>query len=197
VANGEALADIYATDYAEVRLPIANEQLALLDLPLAYRDVPDKDHGPAVRLSARLGERMYEWSARIVRTEGMLDPESGMLHAVARIDDPYRYRADRPPLLAGLFVQAEIEGRKRSDVFRLPAGALYRGAPRVMVVDGEQRLQFRDVTVLRRERDAVYLTRGLTPGERVIVGGLDVPVEGMRVRYQQDVAPAGMSAQRP
>ena len=40
VARGSPVARVYAVDYAEVRLPIPDEDAAVLDLPLGYRDDP-------------------------------------------------------------------------------------------------------------------------------------------------------------
>ena len=39
---GDAVATIYAVDVAEVRLPLPDEQLAYLDLPLSYRGGADQ-----------------------------------------------------------------------------------------------------------------------------------------------------------
>ena len=48
VNRGTALARVYAVDYAEVRLPIADAELAYVDLPLAFRRRGDKAEGPKV-----------------------------------------------------------------------------------------------------------------------------------------------------
>ena len=44
-----------------------------------------------------------------------------MIHAVARVEDPYGRSddLDRPPLAVGLFVDAEIRGRTVSNVVKL------------------------------------------------------------------------------
>ena len=52
---------------------------------------------------------------------------------------------------------------------------------RVAVIDQDNRLRLRHVAVLKKEREQVILTEGLTPGERVMVSGILHPVEGMTV----------------
>ena len=52
----------------------------------------------------------------------------------------------------------------------------------VLVVDAENRLRFRDVEVLRMAADDIYVSAGLTRGERVIVSSLQNTAEGMLVR---------------
>ena len=53
---------------------------------------------------------------------------------------------------------------------------------RVLVVDARDRLRYREVHVLRRSRDEVYVNGGLERGERVCVSSLEGVVDGMAVR---------------
>lgn len=183
VTRGAPIGRLYAVDYAEVRLPIPDEEAAFLDLPIGYRGEPGEAAGPAVTLHAEFAGRRHTWSARIVRTEGELDARTRMIHAVARVDDPYGRGddPDRPPLAVGLFVEAEIEGRVFEDVVALPRKALRGGQDEIVVVDAEGRLARRTVDVLRRERDRVLIRAGVAPGERVCLTSPRVAVDGMQV----------------
>ncbi|MGE4651628.1 MAG: efflux RND transporter periplasmic adaptor subunit, partial [Myxococcota bacterium] len=50
-SRGAPLAKLYAVDFAEVRVPVPDRELAYLDLPLAYRDgEPSTSEGPRVEL---------------------------------------------------------------------------------------------------------------------------------------------------
>jgi multidrug efflux pump subunit AcrA (membrane-fusion protein) len=106
-----------------------------------------------------------------------------MIIAVAEVTDPYERQPGetRPPLLAGLFVQAEIVGHSRDNVFEIPRDAL-RGREHVLLVDDEDRLRFRRVEVLRAERGRAVIRGGLQAGERVCLSPLETPVDGDRVR---------------
>jgi len=61
-----------------------------------------------------------------------------------------------------------------------------RNDERIVVVDGEDRLRFRAVEVLRIERDDVLIRVRLAPGERICVSPLQVVVDGMRVQPIDD-----------
>ncbi len=201
VTRGIPVGTIYAVDYAEVRLPIPDDQIAFLDLPLDYRGEKEREPGPEVILRAVFAGKRHEWTGQIVRTEGEIDPRSRMVHAVARVEDPYGRgeRRDRPPLAVGLFVEAEIRGRQFAGVVILPRTAL-RGRTEVLVVDPEDRLRFREVEVLRLQADEVVVGSGLEDGERVCVSALDAVVDGMRVRTVTDSnpgSPAGREAGAP
>lgn len=177
VSRGNPMATLYASADAEVRLPIADRQLAFLNLPLGMRGELPPELQPPVTLSAAFGGRELRWEGRIVRTEAQIDTASRMVHVVARVDN-----ADQPtPLTVGLFVNAEIEGLLAEDVVVLPRAALREGN-RVLVVDTEDRLRYRRVEPLRLHRDQVLVRTGLEPGERVCISPLQTAVDGMPVR---------------
>ena len=204
VAPGGTLATLYAVEFAEVRLPISHDDLGFVDLPVDYRGDVDRESGPRVPLRARLGGRVHEWQGRIVRTDGEIDPRTRLVHAIAQVEDPYA-RGDnpsRPPLAVGLYVTGAIVGREIRDVAVLPRSSLrgeirigadvegyngesgridgYQGT--VLVVDREDLLHFRSISIARVQRDRVFVDGGLEAGERVCLTNLAAPVDDMRVR---------------
>ncbi len=182
VTVGSPIATIYSVDIAEVRLPLPDDELAYLDLPLAYRGGTNRP-GPSVTLLATFAGATHEWTGRIVRTESEIDPTSRMVHAVAEVEDPYAPGPDpnRPPLAVGMFVEADIDGRAFEHIAVVPRAAL-RGRTQVLVVDSESRVRFRDVDVLRTTTESVYVAGGLSNGEWVAVSALDAPTDGMLVQ---------------
>ena len=192
---GAPLATIHATDYAEIRLPVPDDQLTYLDLPFVHRDVDRRQKGPEVTLWAHFGQERHSWQGRIVRTEGELDSRSRMLNLVARVENPYDSggNSSRPPLVVGLFVEAEIAGRPATELVVLPRSALrvVDDGYQVLVVDAEDRLRFRDVEILRLDGEEAVIGEGLTEGERVCVSPLDIATDGMRVRAFEAAADEG------
>jgi RND family efflux transporter MFP subunit len=202
VSRGDILAKIYAVDFAEVRLPIPDAELQYLDLPLRFKA---DDPGPRVRLRARFAGKEREWNGRVVRTEGEIDARSRMIHVVVQVDDPYRTKVDASdemsndeafdmPLTVGLFVEAEIMGRKVDDVMVVPRRA-FRQGNRVLVVSPDNRMHYREVEVLRWEHDVAIVGAGLQTGELICVSLIQSVVDGMRVRVAvepADVATASL-----
>lgn len=182
VDRGSPIARLYAVDYAEVRLPLPDRELAYLDVPLVPVDAADVVPGAPVVFSASFAGAEHRWTGRLVRTEAELDPRSRMIQLVARVPDPFGLETERSaPLAIGLFVVAEIEGEAVDEAVVLPRSAL-RAGDRVYVVDDESRIRFREVEVLRTERETVVLGAGLAAGERVCTSPLDAAIEGMPVR---------------
>lgn len=181
VEKGDPIARLIAVDKVEVRLPVTLAELAFLDLPLAPRqDLGAK--GPKVILRASLARKRYQWEGRIVRTEGVIDEKTRMLYVIAEVQDSYGYLSgsSQAPLLVGLFVKAEIEGRTLAHVSLLPRQALRQGK-QVWVATEEGRVSFREVEVLRAKGDWMAVQGDLQRGEMVIVSPLPQAVEGMQV----------------
>lgn len=184
VSRGTTLGRIYAVDYAEVALAIADEDLAHLDLPLGVK-VEEHD-APIAILRARIAGVEREWTARVIRTEGEIDPRTRMIRVVARVSEPYRVPVDTSPrpLTAGLFVEAEVLGRQVAEAMRLPRGAVTEVGDDafVWVADTNDQLRQRRVEVVRIDGDSAWVSEGLVPGERV---SLSKPLglrEGLTVR---------------
>ncbi len=196
VSNGTVLAELYADDYVEVRLPLRNEDLAFIDLPEAYRDDGPVSDGalPEVILSANLGGTEAQWKGRIVRVAGALESRSKQLFVVAHVDDPYTRRDDgTPPLRIGLFVQATIQGNRLQDVFVIPANAL-RANDEVVLIDKKSRMQRRVVHPLWVAGGEVVVASqggGLEEEEVLCTTQIAYPANGAEVLATVDgVAPA-------
>ena len=186
VAAGTPLAETFAVDRAEVRLPLKQNDLPFLALPPPGAEQRPEGALP-VTLRADIGGRESRWTGRLVRTEGVFDARSQVLYGVVEVDDPYRLRADdgAEPLRLGTFVTAELPGRALENVVRLPRHTLTPG-DRVWIVTEDDTIAPRDVTVARTDDDWVYVTHGLADGDRVCVTPIANPLAGMPVRIVDD-----------
>jgi RND family efflux transporter MFP subunit len=178
VSRGTNIGTIYATDYVEVRLPIAADQMRYLGIPLAHRGQIAEGNRPPVTVSANFGDASLIWEGELVRTEAEIDQRSRMIYGVVRIE--MIPNEDSPLIPVGLFVQAEIQGRLVENVVRLPRSAM-RDNNQVLVIDSENRLRFRTVSVLRLEHDDVLISSGLEDGELVCISAIQTVVDGMHV----------------
>jgi RND family efflux transporter MFP subunit len=186
VNPGTRLGVTFATDFAEVRLPLTDQDLAFMELPDAQAVAATGEaEGQPVTLSAiQRGERR-EWNARIVRSEGVVDEKSRVTYAVARIDDPYGFKTDLPPLPMGTFVAASVEGVSPGEMIRVPRSTI-RGSNQLIFVDADSRIRIREVDVFRFDANYAYLRNTTLVGERVVVTALENPINGMQVRTTLD-----------
>jgi len=177
VNPGTKLGVTFATDYAEIRLPLTIRQSGGVE-------------GPLVTLSAIQKGELRTWQARIVRTEGVVDEKSRVTYAVARFVDPYRLAAPEhgeSTLPMGTFVAADIAGTTVHDVVRVPRSAL-RANNQLVFVDAENKIRVRNVDVMRADAEFAYLRGGAVAGDRISLTTIESPLNGMQVRTVDDVS---------
>ena len=182
VNRGQSVANIYAIDSAEIRLPVHDKELAFLDLPLFETERSEDD---TVILKANFAGKQHIWNARIARTEGELDSKTRMINVIAEIDSPYSLKDSRPPLTIGLFVEAEILGRFVEDAIVIPQSAIQENNL-VYTVNNENRLEFKKVETLRMINNQAIITGGLKAGDTVCVSTLRDAEPGMQIRTSID-----------
>lgn len=177
VTAGQSVATLYGTDRVEVRVPLADRELAWIEMPTGQ-------DGPPAEVRVDFAGGDHSWSGTATRLESQVDARSRMVQLVVEVPRPFDPADDRPPLMPGTFADVVIEGKTLEDVIVIPRFAL-RADDMVWVVD-DGTLSIRPVEVLRADRDRVYLGRGLSSGERIIVSSLDAVTEGMAVRVAED-----------
>ncbi|MBH30403.1 MAG: efflux transporter periplasmic adaptor subunit [Candidatus Marinimicrobia bacterium] len=180
VAPGSPLATIYAIDYVEVRLPIANKDLAFLNISLDGNLIPAVQQ-PEVVLSTNLGGKYYSWKGTIVRSEAEIDPRTRMLSVVARVPNPYAFSQEGIPLKVGLYVNAAIKGKKLRDVVILPRHVVH-DQNLVWVKNKEGILTKREISIIRVDENKAFIGKGLNFGNEILISRLGVIVDGMQVR---------------
>jgi len=199
VALAAPLGELFATDVAEVRLPLASSDLDFINLPSPGTDTA-LGQAPRVTLSTRAGGQRIEWQGHLVRSEETVDPVNRMVYVVAQVTDPYGLaKRNGAPLRNGTFVRASIGGRTVENAVVLPRQAL-RGKDRVWIVSEESTLQrwlgyrvpglssrlaFRSVEVSFANADVVVVAGGIQAGERVITSLLAGVIDGMAVKVRE------------
>ena len=199
---GQAIAQLYSIEKAEIVVPVPDEDLGWFTLPLpidiAEASTPNtvsdltaesgsrafafSREGASAEISGSFAGRRHQWSGRVVRTEGELDPQSRMVRLVVEVEAPYGGIADGiPPLTVGMFVEVAIAGRMVDGVRILPRVALRQG-DRVWTVGRAGVLRIRQVQVVRALEDEVLAYIDMAPEERIIVSQLSGVTDGMQVR---------------
>jgi RND family efflux transporter MFP subunit len=181
VSANTSLADIYAIDTIEVRLPLKNRDLAYIDLPENLRfENDDKQALPMVQVLSELG-REELWTGTIVRTEGAIDAASQQLYVIAQIDDPYGLATKyRQPLKIGQYVTAEITGLTLPNALVIPNNAIYQGS---YVYTAEQGLlRRRNIEIAWQNSAEALIKSGLTAGEQLVITPLGQVASGTAVQ---------------
>jgi len=104
---------------------------------------------------------------------------------VVEVDEPtpeesINRAADR--LKPGMFVTVRIQGREVENVHRLPRHLIHDGDTVYLAVDDQ--LSIQPVTILRRFKQTVLISGGLSDGDLVVTTPLSGAVPGMRIRIR-------------
>lgn len=172
VSNNSQLADIYAVDFVEIRLPIKNQDLALIDLPEEFRGQSDNaNNGNRVRFSSGMSDQ--QWVGTLVRTEGAIDEQTQQLYVVAQIADPYAIAGQnkqQTTIKIGQYVSAEVAGKLLSNALVIPTKSIYQGSYVYVVEEGV--LMRREVTLLWKNETEAVIKSGLNVGDRLVTTAL-------------------------
>lgn len=178
VGTGTPIGRLLGTDVAEVRLPVADNQLQFLT---------NSGNNAEVELKGSYAGKAMIWNATIARSEGVIDNTSRMSYLVAQVVDPYGLKNNdankAQPLRFGSYVNADILGASVTDVSVIPRHLVNEG--RVAIFDKESRLHYADIRIVRQQGGNVVAS-GLIDGDQLIVSALDYPVDGMKLSLGLD-----------
>ena len=189
VSVGTQIGKLLGTAIAEVRLPVADNQLQYLI---------DQGHNAKVKLVGTYAGKSVEWLANITRNEGVIDNTSRMTYLVAEIQNPYLLPdnlADKNgtgntdvsnivPLRFGAYVKAEILGMKIANASILPRYLVV--GDKVALLDSDSKLHYATIDIVRQQGADVVVSSGLFDNDRLIISALDYPVDGMKLTLISD-----------
>ena len=179
ISPGLAVAQIYATDYVEISLPIAEQDLIFLGIPLDGSFI-EKRSQPYVELFTEFGGEELSWSGTIVRSSAEIDSKTRMLSVIAQVSDPYQKTSNMLPLKVGIFVKAAIKGRIFNDIIKIPRFTVRDN--KVWVVNQEGILDQKQIKILRYENDTVLVSEGLDSSDSILLTRLTVLIKGMKLK---------------
>ncbi|WP_448212928.1 efflux RND transporter periplasmic adaptor subunit [Colwellia sp. MEBiC06753] len=179
VTVGTSLAEIFAVDYAEVRLPVKQQDLAFLSLPKVNETLEESS---SIELFYQLHDKKHSWQGALTRYEGVVDSVNRAHYVVAKIDDPYRINSQRQDeIRVGTFVNAQIIGRSIDHVTAIPRLAVH-GANTIYLVNADYTLDMIKIDVLRADAEFVYTLDSLPVDKRLVLTNIETPVIGMHLR---------------
>ncbi|PAJ75685.1 efflux transporter periplasmic adaptor subunit [Pseudoalteromonas sp. NBT06-2] len=170
VSPGSNIGELNSISLAEVRLPVADK-----DMQYLINGGIDAN----VVLTTQFAGKQFDWQAKIVRNEGIINQKSRMNYLVAQVQDPYAQNSDFPPLRFGAYVNAKIQGLEINNTATVARHLVKNNKIAVLSLDNT--LTYQTVDVLREYDDLIILSNGLKNGDKVITTALDYPSEGMKL----------------
>lgn len=175
------MATIHQLDPIYVDIPQAAKILLNLRRQMMAGKLSEDDN-PEVRLTLEDGSE-YPLSGRLQFTEVDVNENTGSVVMRAEFDNP------EGMLLPGMYVRAEIiEGRK-DDALLVPQKAVTfdrEGNATLFVVNGDNQVEQRKLSVSRAIGENWLLENGLKAGDRVVVEGLQNIGDGDSVQIDEN-----------
>jgi RND family efflux transporter MFP subunit len=162
----------------EVAVPIA--QLRWIKIP----HTPD-EQGSTVKLFQDnvWGKDTYR-TGRVVRLLTDLETEGRMARLLVTIPDPlnlHQHDKTVPRVLLGSYLRAEIQGQEIEQLAKVDRRWI-RDHNTVWLINDDNALEIRPVTIVYRGNRDVFISEGLEQGDRIIVSGISAPTDGMPLR---------------
>ena len=178
VSPGTPIGQAFSTDFAEVRLPLDDTQLASLDLPIGF--ISARDETIKVNLSATVAGKVQNWEGRLVRLDASINSQTRTLYGQVEVALPYTLNVSQHnmPLAVGLYVTAEIEGRSIENATVISREGL-RAGNRVFIVNSEGKLEIRDVSVVHSSPKDAVIDTGIEVNDKIIISSIRNPIPGM------------------
>jgi RND family efflux transporter MFP subunit len=180
VSLNSPLVTLVGTDSAWVELKVRVDELEWLFIPRG-----DDNEASTVRIYYKLawGEDQFR-TGRVVRVYGALESAGQLAQLLVEVDDPFCLtpeNRDKPQLLMGSMVSAVVEGRTIESVYAIDRTNL-RDNDALWIMNDSGELEIREVDVVFREPQRVYVRDGLSGSDRLVATDIAAPVPGMPLR---------------
>lgn len=181
VSSGNHLARLVGVNeyWVEVSVPLA--KLNWLTFPKG-----SDDRGALVKVRNRTAwpDGVYR-DGELYRLIGKLESDTRMARVLVSIKDPLNLQrgSEAPPLLIDSFVEVAITAKELQNVVRLKRDYMRRNDTVWVMQDGK--LDIRETGVIFRDKEHVYIEKGLEAGEKIVVTNLSSVVDGADLRLKE------------
>jgi RND family efflux transporter MFP subunit len=174
--QGQPLADGQLVQQGFVVAQVAPTADLVADVDLLGADVLRVRAGQVARVR-HPGWKDRAFEGTIVRMAPTVDATTRTLRAEVRVDN-----ADRV-LRPGMFVEVAVVIERREEVTVVPRGAIAEreGRSWVFVLNG-QKVDRHAVVLGLGDDETVEVREGVTPGQRIVVRGIETLTDGAKVR---------------
>ncbi len=174
-----SLAQIYALNSAEINFALSRSAMNFLGFSDGFKPSDEL----SVQVEVLSPEEKVLHTGILDRSEGVVDPRTRLTNLIARVDkcfaNPYAEKPVSFPLAVGQFVNLRLWGAE-VNVFLIPESA-FRTQDSILLVNDENRLVTRKISVIHRANKLAWVTEGLNDGEQICVTPIEIISEGMQI----------------
>lgn len=178
IIPGQPVGAMYTSSEIEIILAVKDNDLQFLSIPMDGRKLNPSEQASVVIESFYKG-KTQSWEGKLERVDGVIDPITRMINLIAVFKNDF-IETDKPNLPIGLFVEAKIDGITLKNIFEIPINSISKDNE-VYIVDKDNQLELRKLTVLKKYSEFVIIKDGLKAGERIVTSKLSTASSGIKV----------------
>jgi len=178
IIPGQPVGAMYTSSEIEITLAVKDNDLQFLSIPMDGRKLNPSEQASVVIESFYKG-KTQSWEGKLERVDGVIDPITRMINLIAVFKNDF-IETDKPNLPIGLFVEAKIDGITLKNIFEIPINSISKDNE-VYIVDKNNQLELRKLTVLKKYSEFVIIKDGLRAGERIVTSKLSTASNGIKV----------------
>ena len=178
IIPGQPVGAMYTSSEIEITLAVKDNDLQFLSIPMDGRKLNPNEQASVVIESFYKG-KTQSWEGKLERVDGVIDPITRMINLIAVFKNDF-IETDKPNLPIGLFVEAKIDGITLKNIFEIPINSISKDNE-VYIVDKNNQLELRKLTVLKKYSEFVIIKDGLRAGERIVTSKLSTASNGIKV----------------
>ncbi|GEM_PF-2415699 len=180
VKEASMLATLIETDRFLIKATLSTRDLFTIKIP-GYNSVD----GSLAKIRHDFWRSETEsLEGRVLSLEASLDPQSKTANLLIEVKDPLSLNGTHKPLVLNGFVKVAIKGRVFENVVSIPAD-IFRGDSTLWCVGEDKRLRIKRVKTLWRSKNGYLVPFSeFDPDEKILLTGLDIPIEGMKLRVK-------------
>ena len=178
IIPGQPVGAMYTSSEIEITLAVKDNDLQFLSIPMDGRKLNPSEQASVVIESFYKG-KTQSWEGKLERVDGVIDPITRMINLIAVFKNDF-IETDKPNLPIGLFVEAKIDGITLKNIFEIPINSISK-VNEVYIVDKDNQLELRKLTVLKKYSEFVIIKDGLKAGERIVTSKLSTASNGIKV----------------
>ena len=178
IIPGQPVGAMYTSSEIEITLAVKDNDLQFLSIPMDGRKLNPSEQASVVIESFYKG-KTQSWKGKLERVDGVIDPVTRMINLIAVFKNDF-IESDKPNLPIGLFVEAKIDGITLKNIFEIPINSISENNE-VYIVDKDNQLELRKLTILKKYSEFVIIKDGLKAGERIVTSKLSTASNGIKV----------------
>lgn len=154
------------------------------DLPYIYVPTMNGGAGSEVTIIYDAEPLEFQYKGKIIRLLGDMSSSGRQVRVLIEVEDPLGLNRldteERYPLFLGTFVGTYINGKTIENVFSIPRVAIREGN-HVWVRNKEGRLEIKQVSIIKKRKDDVLVSKGIEEGDQIVTSLLATPLPGVKL----------------